>query len=125
MYVVPRSLPVLYIRRPLSIGSRAGELPRTGLKRSSENAPSCPFGAFGLSEVIVEAMTHGDFLSVATVAAVLTVVLVLAVLSSLVFLWTDDFPGRRSVALFWMCLAVTWLLAIVAGVAIQSSIRFT
>jgi hypothetical protein len=70
-------------------------------------------------------MTHGDFLSVATVAAVLTVVLVLAVLSSLVFLWTDDFPGRRSVALFWMCLAVTWLLAIVAGVAIQSSIRFT
>ena len=70
-------------------------------------------------------MTHGDFLSVATVAAVLTVVLVLAVLSSLVFLWTDDFPGRRSVALFWMCLAVTWLLTVVAAVAILSNTRFT
>ncbi len=46
-------------------------------------------------------MTHGVFLSVASVAAILAAVLVLAVLSSLVFLRTDDFPGRHSVALFW------------------------
>ena len=66
-------------------------------------------------------MTHGIFLSVATVAAILVAVLVLAVLSSLVFLWTDVLPGRHSVALFWVCLAVTWLLAVVAAVAIQST----
>ena len=66
-------------------------------------------------------MTHGIFLSAATVAAILVAVLVLAVLSSLVFLWTDDFPERRSLVLFWMCLAVTWLLAVVAVVAILST----
>ncbi len=49
-------------------------------------------------------MTHGAFLSVATVAAILVAVLVLAVLSSLVFLWTDAFPKRRSVTLFRVCL---------------------
>jgi hypothetical protein len=70
-------------------------------------------------------MTHGVFLSVATVAAVLTVVLVLAVLSSLVFLRTGEVPGRRSVALFWACLAVTWLVAVIGAVAIQSTTRFT
>ena len=66
-------------------------------------------------------MTHGVFLSVATVAAMLVAVLVLGILSSLVFLWTDDFPGRHSVALFWMCPAVTWLLAVVAAIAILST----
>ncbi len=70
-------------------------------------------------------MTHGVFLSVASVAAILAAVLVLAVLSSLVFLRTDDFPGRHSVALFWMCLVVTWLLSVVAVVALQSTTRFT
>ncbi len=66
-------------------------------------------------------MSHGVFLSVATVAAILVTVLVLAVLSSLVFLWTDVFPGRHSVALFWVCLALARLLAIVAAVAIVST----
>ena len=70
-------------------------------------------------------MTHGIFLSAATVAAILVAVLVFAVLSSLVFLWTDDFPRRHSVALFWMCLAVTWLLAVVAAVAILSTTQPT
>jgi hypothetical protein len=67
-------------------------------------------------------LTHGVFLSVATVAAILVAVLVLAVLSSLIVLWTNDFPGRPSVALFWICLAVTWLLAVTAAVAIQSTV---
>lgn len=67
-------------------------------------------------------MTHSVFLSVATVAAILVAVLVLAVLSSLIFfLWTDDLSERRSVALFWGCLAVTWLLAVVAAVMILST----
>ena len=70
-------------------------------------------------------MTHGVFPSVATVAAILAAVLVLAVLSSLVFLRTDGPPERRSVALFWACLAVTWLVAIIAAVAIQSTTRLT
>ncbi len=70
-------------------------------------------------------MTYGVFLSVATVAAILVAVLVLAVLSSVVFLWTDDFPGRRSVALFWVCLAATWLLAVTAAVAIVSTTQST
>jgi hypothetical protein len=71
-------------------------------------------------------MTHGIFLSVAAVATILVAVLVLAVLSSLVFLGTDDdLLGRHSVALFWMCLAVTWLLAVVAAVAIQSTTQLT
>jgi hypothetical protein len=46
-------------------------------------------------------MTHGVFLSVATVAAILVAVLVLAVLSSLVFLRTGGVSERRSLALFW------------------------
>ncbi len=46
-------------------------------------------------------MTHGIFLSVATVAAILVAVLVLAVLSSLVFLRTAEVSERRSLALFW------------------------
>jgi hypothetical protein len=66
-------------------------------------------------------MTHGVFFSVATVAAILVAVLVLAVLSSLIFLWTDDLSERRSVVLFFVCLAVTWLLAVVAAVAILST----
>ncbi len=66
-------------------------------------------------------MTHGSFFSVATVAAILVAVLVLAVLSSLVYLRTDEVPERRSLALFWMCLAVTWLLAVVAAGAILST----
>jgi hypothetical protein len=70
-------------------------------------------------------MTHGVFLSVATVAAILAAVLVLAVLSSLVFLRTGGGPERRSLALFWGGLAVTWLLAIIAAVAIQSTTRLT
>jgi hypothetical protein len=56
-------------------------------------------------------MTYGISLSVATVAAILVAVLVPAVLSSLGFLRTDDHPKRRSLAPFWACLAVTWLLA--------------
>ncbi|HET6261411.1 MAG TPA: hypothetical protein VFG99_04130 [Chloroflexia bacterium] len=46
-------------------------------------------------------MTHGVFLSVATVAAILVAALVLAVLSAWVVVWTNDFPVRPSVALFW------------------------
>ena len=70
-------------------------------------------------------MTHGIFPSVATVAAILAAVLVLAVLSSLVFLQTGEVPERRSLALFWGGLAVTWLVAIIAAVAIQSTTRLT
>jgi hypothetical protein len=47
------------------------------------------------------AMTHGAFLSVATVAAILVAVRALAVLSSLVFLRTGDLSERHSLALFW------------------------
>jgi hypothetical protein len=67
-------------------------------------------------------MTHGIFLSVATVAAILAAVLVLAVLSSLVFLRTGGVPERRSLALFWGGLAVTWLLAVIAAVAVHSTV---
>ena len=67
-------------------------------------------------------MTHGIFLSVATVAAILAAVLVLAVLSSLVFLRTGEVPERRSVALFWGGLAVTWLLAVITAVAVHSTV---
>jgi hypothetical protein len=67
-------------------------------------------------------MTHGVFLSVATVAAILAAVLVLAVLSSLVFLRTGEVSERRSLALFWGGLAVTWLVAVVAAVAVQSTL---
>ena len=70
-------------------------------------------------------MTHGAFLSAATVAAIPVAVLALAVLSSLVFLWADDPPGRRSLALLWGGLAVAWLLAVVAAVAIPSTARST
>ena len=68
-------------------------------------------------------MTHGIFLSVASVAAILVAVLVLAVLSSLVFLRTGEVSERRSLALFWGGLAVTWLLtvAVLAAVAMLST----
>jgi len=68
------------------------------------------------------AMTHGDFLSIATVAAILVAVLVLAVLSSLVFLRTGEVSERRSLVLFWGGLAMTWLLAVIAAVAMQSTV---
>jgi hypothetical protein len=68
------------------------------------------------------AMTHGIFLSVASVAAILVAVLVLAVLSSLVFLRTGEVSERRSLALFWGGLAVTWLLAVIAAVAVHSTL---
>jgi hypothetical protein len=66
-------------------------------------------------------MTQGLFLSVVTVAAILVAVLMLAVLSSLVFLWTDNVSERRRLAIFWGCLAGTWLLAVGAAIAIQST----
>ena len=47
------------------------------------------------------AMTDGVFHSVATVAAILAAILVLAVLSSLVYLRTGEVSERRSLALFW------------------------
>ncbi len=65
-------------------------------------------------------MTDGSFLSVAAVFAILAVVAVLAGLSSLV-LRVDDLPERHAVAIFWGCLAWTWLLAVGAAVAIQGS----
>jgi hypothetical protein len=68
------------------------------------------------------AMTHSTFLSIATVAAILVAVLVLAVISSLVFLRTGEGSERRSLALFWGGLAVTWLLAVIAAIAIQSTV---
>jgi hypothetical protein len=66
-------------------------------------------------------MTQGIFLSVASVAAILVAVLVLAVLSSLVYLRTSEVSERRSLALFWGGLAVTWLLAVIATVAMLST----
>jgi hypothetical protein len=66
-------------------------------------------------------MTHGVSLSVATVAAILVAVLVLAVLSSLVFLRTGEASERRTLVLFWGGLAATWLLAVIAAVAILST----
>ncbi len=68
------------------------------------------------------AMTHGAFLSIATVAAILVAVLVLAVISALVFLRTGEVSERRSLALLWGGLAGTWLLAVIAAVAIQSTV---
>jgi hypothetical protein len=47
---------------------------------------------------------------------------VLAVLSSLVFLRTGEVSERRSLALFWGGLAVTWLLAVIAAGAMQSTV---
>jgi hypothetical protein len=67
-------------------------------------------------------MTHGLFLSVAETVAILVAVLVLAVLSSLVYLRTDEVPERRSLVLFWGCLAVTWLVVVIAAVAMQSTL---
>lgn len=64
-------------------------------------------------------MTHGIFLSVASVLAILATVALLAVLSSSV-LRMEDIPERRVVALFWGCLAGTWLVAVVAAAAILS-----
>ncbi len=66
------------------------------------------------------AMTHGVFLSVPAVLGILAAVAVLAALSSLV-LRMDGLSDRRAVALFWVCLAGTWLLAVAAVVAIQST----
>ncbi len=66
-------------------------------------------------------MAHGDFLSIPTVAAILVAVLVLAVLSSLVYLRTGEVSERRSLALFWGGLAATWLLAVIAAVAMLST----
>jgi hypothetical protein len=69
-------------------------------------------------------MTDGIFLSVASVAAILVAVLVLAVLSSLVYLrTTGEVSERRSLVLFWGGLAVTWLLtvAVLAAVAMLST----
>ena len=65
-------------------------------------------------------MTHGAFLSVAAMFAILAAVFALAVLSSSV-LRTDSLSGRRAAALFWGCLGGTWLLAVVAAVAIRST----
>ncbi len=67
-------------------------------------------------------MTHGAFLSVTTVATILVAVLALAVLSLVVLSQADHFSGRHSVALFWVCLAVTWLLAVVAAVAVRPTL---
>ncbi len=68
-------------------------------------------------------MTQGIFLSVASVAAILVAVLVLAVLSSLVYLRTGEVSERLSLALFWGGLAATWLLAVavIAAVAMMST----
>ena len=54
-------------------------------------------------------------------AAILVAVLVLAVLSSLVFLRTGGASERRTLVLFWGGLAATWLLAVIAAVAILST----
>ena len=67
------------------------------------------------------AMTDGVFLSVASVAAILVAVLVLAVLSSLVYLRTGEVSERRSLALLWGGLVVTWLVAVIAAVTMQST----
>jgi hypothetical protein len=68
-------------------------------------------------------MTYGGSLSVAETVTILAGVLVLAVLSSLVYLRrrTDVPRGPRSLVLFWGCLAVTWLVAVIAAVAMQST----
>jgi len=44
MYDEPRSVPVPYVRRPLSIGPGLCELPRTLLWRSSQSKASASFG---------------------------------------------------------------------------------
>ena len=67
---------------------------------------------------MTDGMTDGIFLSVASVAAILVAVLVLAVLSSLVYLRTGEVSERRSLALFWGGLAVTWLLTVAVLVAV-------
>jgi hypothetical protein len=67
-------------------------------------------------------MAHGIFLSVAETVAILVAVLVLAFLSSMVYLRMDEAPERRSLVLFWGCLAVTWLVAVIAAVAMQSTL---
>ena len=71
---------------------------------------------------MTDGMTDGIFLSVASVVAILVAVLVLAVLSPLVYLRTGEVSERRSLALFWGGLAVTWLLtvAVLAAVAMLS-----
>ena len=64
-------------------------------------------------------MTHGSFLSVAATLTILAAVVVLAGLSSLV-LGMDGLPERRAVALFWGCLALTWLVAVLVAATIRS-----
>jgi hypothetical protein len=64
-------------------------------------------------------MTHGSFLSVAATLTILAAVVVLAGLSSLV-LGMDGLPERRSVALFWGCLALTWVVAVLVAATIRS-----
>ena len=65
-------------------------------------------------------MTDGLFISAAAVFAILAAVAVLAGLSSLI-LWVDNIPERHAVAIFWGCLAWTWLLAVSVAVGIQGS----
>jgi hypothetical protein len=64
-------------------------------------------------------MTHGSFLSVAATLTILAAVVVLAGLSSLV-LGMDGIPERRAVALFWGCLTLTWVVAVLAAAALRS-----
>jgi hypothetical protein len=63
-------------------------------------------------------MIHGSFLSVAATLTILAAVVVLAGLSSLV-LGMDGIPERRAVALFWGCLALTWVVAVLVAAALR------
>jgi hypothetical protein len=63
-------------------------------------------------------MIHGSFLSVAATLTILAAVVVLAGLSALVLL-KEGLPERRAVALFWGCLALTWIVAVLAVFAIR------
>jgi hypothetical protein len=64
-------------------------------------------------------MTHGSFLSVAVTLTILAAVVVLAGLSSLVLL-KEGLPERQAVALFWGCLALTWVVAVLVAATIRS-----
>ncbi len=63
-------------------------------------------------------MTHGSFLSVAATLTIMAAVVVLAGLSSLVLL-KEGISERQAVALFWGCLALTWVVAVLAVFAIR------
>ncbi len=65
------------------------------------------------------AMTHGSFLSVAATLTILAAVVVLAGLSALVLL-KERLPERRAVALFWGCLALTWVVAVAVAATLRS-----